>query len=79
MFRLVRNLNSTTEHNYIVHKGDEKDPGQDQILVSSKIGRQGLLVESLDTQFVIQVLVFWHCQWNHPNLQYPVKIKFLHY
>ena len=25
--------------NYIVHKGDEKNPVQDQILVSSKTGR----------------------------------------
>jgi hypothetical protein len=44
-------LKGAAELNYIVHKGDEKDPGPDQIFVFSEMGCAVWLVEGQETQY----------------------------
>jgi hypothetical protein len=49
MFWVVRILNGAAVLNYIVHKGDEKDPGPDQILEFSEMRFEVWLVEGQET------------------------------
>ena len=51
MFWVVRILYGAAELNYIVHKGDEKDPGPDQILEFSEKRCKVWLVEGQETKF----------------------------
>ena len=51
MFWVVRILYGATELNYIVHKGDEKDPGPDQIFIFSEMRCKIWLVEGQETKF----------------------------
>ncbi|MBE9473531.1 MAG: pullulanase-type alpha-1,6-glucosidase [Chloroflexi bacterium] len=51
IYWIVRMQEGSTALNYIVHKGDEKDPGPDQILEFTENGCEVWLVEGQESQF----------------------------